>query len=110
VAAYRHSQVSFSCLVPVLETLKALREGEPARDRDGNWEPYKEIKRAEPPADAPKPPDTPPVKEIKLGMDFSQVEAALGQPETRVDLGQKVLYKYKDMTVEFRDGKVADVR
>ena len=25
-------------------------------------------------------------------------------------LGPKVLYKYKDMTVEFRDGKVADVR
>jgi len=25
-------------------------------------------------------------------------------------LGEKVLYKYKDMTVEFRDGKVTDVR
>ena len=50
------------------------------------------------------------VKEVKLGMSFAQVEAALGLPETRVDLGEKVLYKYKDMTVEFHDGKVTDVK
>jgi hypothetical protein len=50
------------------------------------------------------------VKEVKLGMTPAEVEAALGLPETKVDLGEKVLYKYKNMTVEFRDGKVADVR
>jgi hypothetical protein len=50
------------------------------------------------------------VKEVKLGMTFAEVEAALGLPETRVDLGEKVLYKYKDMTVEFHDGKVSDVK
>jgi hypothetical protein len=43
-------------------------------------------------------------------MSFTEVERALGVPQTRVDLGEKVLYKYKDMMVEFRDGKVADVR
>jgi hypothetical protein len=43
-------------------------------------------------------------------MSFAEVEEALGVPQTRVDLGGKVLYKYKDMTVEFHDGKVADVR
>jgi hypothetical protein len=44
-------------------------------------------------------------------MSFAEVEAALGLPETRVDLGEKVLYKYKNMTtVEFHDGKVTDVR
>ena len=50
------------------------------------------------------------VKEVKLGMSFAEVEAALGPPETRADLGAKVLYKYKDMTVEFHDGKVTDVK
>jgi hypothetical protein len=50
------------------------------------------------------------VKEVKLGMSFAQVEAALGPPQTRADLGEKVLYKYKDMTVEFHNGKVTDVK
>lgn len=44
------------------------------------------------------------------GMSFAEVESALGVPQTRVDLGDKVLYKYKDMTIEFHDGKVTDVR
>jgi hypothetical protein len=50
------------------------------------------------------------VKEVKLGMTPAEVEAALGLPETKVDLGEKVLYKYKNMTVEFHDGKVTDVK
>jgi hypothetical protein len=50
------------------------------------------------------------VKEVKLGMSVPEVEEALGVPVTRIDLGAKVLYKYKDMTVEFQDGKVTDVR
>lgn len=50
------------------------------------------------------------VNQVKMGMSFAEVESSLGVPQTRVDLGEKVLYKYKDMTVEFRDGKVADVR
>jgi hypothetical protein len=31
-------------------------------------------------------------------------------PQTRVDLGDKVLYKHKNMTVEFHNGKLTDVR
>jgi hypothetical protein len=50
------------------------------------------------------------VNQVKLGMSFVEVESALGVPQTRVDLGEKVLYKYKDMTVEFHQGKVTDVR
>jgi hypothetical protein len=50
------------------------------------------------------------VKEVKLGMTPAEDEAALGLPETKVDLGEKVLYKYKNMTVEFHGGKVTDVR
>jgi hypothetical protein len=50
------------------------------------------------------------VNQVKAGMSFAEVESALGVPQTRVDLGEKVLYKYKDMTVEFHSGKVTDVR
>lgn len=55
-------------------------------------------------------PPTTGTKEIKLGMTTNQVDKILGSPTTKVDLGEKVLYKYKDMTVEFHDGKVTDVR
>ena len=50
------------------------------------------------------------VKEVKLGMTPAQVESVMGVPTSKADLGEKVLYKYKDMTVEFHDGKVSDVR
>ncbi|MGO9094374.1 MAG: hypothetical protein ACLQGV_04060 [Bryobacteraceae bacterium] len=50
------------------------------------------------------------VNEVKVGMSFAEVEQALGLPRTRVDLGERVLYKYRDMTVEFHEGRVADVR
>ncbi|MGA2630980.1 MAG: restriction endonuclease [Terriglobia bacterium] len=40
----------------------------------------------------------------------AQAESALGPPESRVGLGENVLYNYADLTVEFHDGKVADVR
>lgn len=50
------------------------------------------------------------VNQVKLGMSFAEVESASGVPQTRVDLGEKVLYKYKDRTVEFHDSKVTDVR
>ncbi len=50
------------------------------------------------------------VKEVTLGMTLARVELGLGLPETKVDLGEKVLYKYKNMTVEFHNGRVTDVR
>ncbi len=52
----------------------------------------------------------PPPKEIKIGMTVDEVARTLGAPQTKVDLGEKTLYRYKDLTVEFRSGKVADVR
>lgn len=61
------------------------------------------------PEPAPKAPSSEP-KEIKLGMTTADVENILGPPATKVNLGEKVLYKYKDMTVEFHGGKVTDVR
>jgi hypothetical protein len=50
------------------------------------------------------------VKEVKLGMTPAEIVAALGLPETKADLGEKVLYKYKNMTVEFHNGRVTDMR
>lgn len=52
----------------------------------------------------------PATKDIKLGMSVADVEKAFGAPVTRVDLGEKLIYRYKDMVVEFHDGKVSDVR
>jgi hypothetical protein len=49
------------------------------------------------------------VKQVSAGMTFAEVEASLGIPETRADLGEKVLYRYKNMTVEFGNGKVVDI-
>jgi hypothetical protein len=47
---------------------------------------------------------------IAVGQTPAQVTAALGQPITIVDLGpSKKIYKYKDMKVTFRAGKVAEV-
>ena len=36
------------------------------------------------------------VKQVKAGMSFAEVENALGVPTTKVDLNDKVLYRYKD--------------
>ena len=47
---------------------------------------------------------------MKLGMTASEVEAAMGPPESRVDSGDRVLQKYRDMTIEFGNGKVVEVR
>ncbi len=49
-------------------------------------------------------------KEISLGMTIAEIESVLGPPETKVSLGEKVIYKFEDMVVEFVDGKVADVK
>jgi len=50
-----------------------------------------------------------PAKTVKLGQSQEEVVAVMGKPEKIIDLGEKVVYVYKDMKVIFRDGKVADV-
>src|SRR3984957_3934675 len=47
---------------------------------------------------------------IEKGMTPDQVEAALGKPDKKVNLGSKQLYIYKDMKVTFVNGKVSDVQ
>ena len=47
---------------------------------------------------------------VTLGQSVDQVTAALGPPMTVIDLGNKKIYKYKDMKVTFNGGKVTDVQ
>lgn len=42
---------------------------------------------------------------IVFGMTFAQVEEIMGLPETKESDGNRVIYRYKDMTVEFFDGR-----
>jgi hypothetical protein len=58
---------------------------------------------------APAPPQQTATVNIAMGQTISQVTSALGEPVTVIDLGSKKIYKYKDMKVTFKDGKVADV-
>jgi hypothetical protein len=59
-------------------------------------------------ASAPPPQQAAPVN-IAMGQTIDQVTASLGQPLTVVNLGAKKIYKYKDMKITFKDGKVSDV-
>jgi hypothetical protein len=47
---------------------------------------------------------------ITLGQSIDEVKAALGQPVSVADLGSKKIYRYSDMKITFKDGKVADVQ
>ncbi len=55
------------------------------------------------------PPAAPPA-EISVGQTVDQVEAALGQPKSKVNLGAKKIYVYDSMKITFKDGKVSDVQ
>jgi hypothetical protein len=60
-------------------------------------------------APAPEQPAAEP-QSIEKGMTPDQVEAALGKPDKKVNLGSKVIYVYKDLKVTFINGKVSDVQ
>jgi len=60
-------------------------------------------------APAPEQPAAEP-QSIEKGMTPYQVEAALGKPDKKVNLGTKVIYVYKDLKVTFINGKVSDVQ
>ena len=49
-------------------------------------------------------------KEIQLGMTIEEVERIFGLPGKKALLGEKVIYSYDGMVVEFIDGIVADVK
>ena len=61
-------------------------------------------------ADIPPPPPPPAApRKISLGQSIDDVKTTFGDPEQIVELGPKVIYKYKDMKVTFLKGKVTDV-
>jgi hypothetical protein len=47
---------------------------------------------------------------IQPGMSKEEVIQMLGEPLKTVEFGEKTFLKYPDLTVEFKDGKVADVK
>lgn len=61
--------------------------------------------QAPPPEAAPAATQT-----IQLGQTPDQVEAALGPPEKKVNLGAMQIYVYKDLKITFVNGKVSDVQ
>ena len=67
---------------------------------------------AQAPAEQPAADQQPPAEpaSIDKGMTPDQVEAALGKPDKKVNLGPKMIYYYKDMKVIFMSGKVSDVQ
>ena len=46
---------------------------------------------------------------VALGQSIAEVTASIGAPLTVIDLGSKKIYKYKDMKVTFKHGKVSGV-
>ncbi len=60
-------------------------------------------------AAAPAAPSQAAPVSIEIGQTIDQVTSALGQPLTVIDLGAKKIYKYKDMKITFKAGKVSDV-
>ena len=61
-------------------------------------------------ADIPPPPPPPAApRKLGKGMTTDEVKAVLGEPESIIDLGGKVIYKYKDYKFTFVGGKVSDI-
>lgn len=50
------------------------------------------------------------IVDISEGMSIAEVERLLGLPEKRATIGAKIIFKYPDVTVEFTNGKVTDVK
>jgi hypothetical protein len=64
------------------------------------------------PAAAPPPVQPAQPAQIQIGNSPAQVEAILGQPDTKIPLGSKLIYVYKaqSLKVTFIDQKVSDVQ
>jgi hypothetical protein len=62
-----------------------------------------------PPSSAATPSPAAGPATIALGQSTDEVTASLGAPLTVIDLGSKKIYKYKDMKITFKNGKVSDV-
>jgi hypothetical protein len=81
---------------------------QPQGGDQGGGQPAADQAPAAQPAADQQPPAEP--ASIDKGMTPDQVEAALGKPDKKVNLGPKMIYYYKDMKVIFISGKVSDVQ
>ena len=65
-----------------------------------------------PAAPAVRASDPPPPKraEIKPGMTPAEVRALLGPPDREIVYSTRTRWRYEDMSVIFKDGKVVEVR
>ncbi len=61
-----------------------------------------------PPVQAPRP--APTARSIAIGQTIDQVVAIMGQPVTRFDGPQKVIYVYQNLKITFIGGKVSSVQ
>jgi hypothetical protein len=59
-----------------------------------------------PPIAAPAPAP----RQVSMGQSIDEVIAALGQPNTIIDLGAKKIYVYKDAKITFRDNKLVEAK
>jgi hypothetical protein len=50
------------------------------------------------------------IPEIKIGMSLAEVEKILGPPEKKFTFPDKVVYRYKDFSVEFKENIVTDIK
>jgi hypothetical protein len=88
----------------------APRNNKPRAEPTPQPQPEPEAPPAQKFADIPPPPAPPAApKKIALGQTLDEVKANFGDPEQILDLGTKVIYKYKDLKVTFLKGKVTDV-
>ncbi len=82
--------------------------GDQGQQQGGQQQPQDQPATQQQPAAQEQPAAEP--QSIEKGMTPDQVEAALGKPDKKVNLGSKVIYVYKDLKVTFINGKVSDVQ
>ena len=51
-----------------------------------------------------------PAPELKIGTSEDDVIKALGMPKAKIKIGDKIIYKYDDMKIIIKDGKVIEIK
>jgi hypothetical protein len=86
------------------------QQGDNSNQQGGDQGGQQGGQQAAAPAQQPAVQDQPEPQSIEKGMTPDQVEAAMGKPDKKVNLGPKQIYVYKDLKVTFLNGKVSDVQ
>jgi hypothetical protein len=89
----------------VIGQVFAISNGDSNADQEGSpagHQPDQALQRTDNPASAPAT--------ITMGMTPEEVEAIMGPPDKKVNIGAKQIYVYKDIRVLFMNGRVSDVQ